>query len=365
MRIVIHIILFTAASLISLSGNSQVQINFMPSVHGQSLSGVTFFQINNLTNTDFNASLKIIISEEKAGTVAEINSPSMLIKRGLSSFNQSMIAIGNIKFFQNQVASILKQTTRLPEGEYEYCYELSPIEEKAGVQDFYENCFHYNLQPLSPLLLVEPMDREKICNQKPGFIWQPPMPADLNARYRILLVEKKEKQTAREALSYNQPIINISDLRVPRINYPLSSKELEKGKTYAWQIYYSVNNMLLSRSEVWTFKIDCEEDSVTEADDSYRELKSGISGDYYVANRILKFAINNAYSDGDLEYKIYNQSEQNKQVKNLPRLKLVTGLNKYDLKIYEYTAFKDGDNYLLEIQMPGGQKLNLRFTYKE
>ena len=359
-------ILFTiVASIIYLPVWAQVQINFQPAIHGKSLDGISFFQINNQTSSDFNASLRIIVTEEKAGKIAEINTPSIYIKRGLSSFSRSVIGTAQIKFSSSQTATITKQTGKFPEGEYEYCFELSPLDLKPGVLDYYENCFHLSLQPLSPLLLIDPLDEEKICNQKPGFLWQSPMPVDFNARYRIIVVEVKDKQTPVEALSVNLPVINISELREPRLNYPMNIKELEKGKTYVWQIYYSVNNILLTRSEIWTFKIDCEEEKENQSEDSYREIKTGISGDFYVAKRKLKFAINNVYNDGDLIFRIINLKDVEKPIKNLPQLKLITGLNKYELNLSEYRAFKDGEHYQLEVQLPNGQKMYLRFTYQE
>lgn len=361
----INILFIIAVNLIGLQGFAQVQINFQPAIHGNSLDGITFFQINNLANNDFNGSIRIIISEEKAGQIAEVNSASIYIKRGLTSFNRSVIGTMRTKFSSNPIAAILRQTGKLPEGEYEYCYELSPIEEKAGIQDYYENCFHQNLLPLSPLLLIDPMDEEKICNQKPGFIWQAPMPVDFSARYRIIVVERKEKQTAAEALSYNQPVINVSDLREPRMNFPMNIKELEKGRTYVWQIYYSVNNILLTRSEIWTFKIDCDEETPGNENDSYREVNAQVNGDFYVATRKLKFAVNNAYNDGDLVFNIINLSKMDRHIKNLPQLKLLTGLNKYELDLSDYRDFKDEEHYQLEVQLPNGQKLYLRFTYKE
>lgn len=365
MKKMIKLLFILIVNLICLQGIAQVQINFQPSIHGNSLDGVTFFQINNLANSDFNAAIRIIISEEKAGEVAEVNLSSIYIKRGITSFNRSLMNNMKIKFSSNPMGAILQQTGKLPEGEYEYCYELSPIEEKAGIKDYYENCFHYSLQPLSPLLLIDPIDEEKICNQKPAFTWQAPMPVNFNARYRIIVVERKDRQTAAEALSFNQPVINVTDLREPRMNFPMNIKELEKGKTYVWQIYYSINNMLLTRSEIWTFKIECDEEIMGSGDDSYREVSSQVNGDYYVATGKLKFAVNNSYNDGDLVYKIINLTKTDKPVKNLPQLKLTTGLNKYELDLSEYRDFKDGEPYQLEVELPNGQKLYLRFTYNE
>lgn len=365
MKSISHIFFNVAVSLFCLQGFAQVQINFQPSIHGNSLDGITFFQINNLANNDFSASIRIIISEERAGQIAELSSSPFYIKRGITAFNRSITGNMKTKFSSNPVAAILQQTGKLPEGEYEYCYELSPVEEKPGINDYYENCFHYTLQPLSPLLLIDPMDEEKICNPKPAFTWQTPMPVNFSARYRILVVERRDRQSAAEALSYNQPVVNVSGLHEPRMSFPMNIKELEKGKTYVWQIYYSINNMLLTRSEMWTFRIDCDEDTSADGDDSYREVNSQINGDYYVAAGKLKFAVTNPYNDSDLVYKIVSLNKMDKPVKNLPRLKLASGLNRYELDLTEYRGFEDDQPYQLEIQLPNGQKLYLRFTYKE
>jgi hypothetical protein len=343
----------------------QVQISFQPSVYGKTLDGLSFFQINNQTSFDFKGALRITVSEDKAGKVAEINIPSVYIKRGINIFNRTVFGSSRFKFSSNLVGAMLKQTTKFPEGEYEYCFELSAIEDKPGLLDSYENCFQLSLQPLTPLLLVDPSDGEKICNQKPSFLWQSPMPVDFNARYRIIVVEVKDKQSPIEALSLNVPVVNVGELREPRLNYPSLVKELDKSKSYAWQVYYSVNNLLITKSEIWAFKIDCEEEKEGKTDDSYRELKTEVNGDFYVATKKIKFAVNNAYNDADLIYKITNLKEPGKFIEHLPKLKLASGINKYQLNLSEYKAFRSGEQYQLEVQLPNGQKMSLRFTYQE
>jgi hypothetical protein len=269
-------------------------------------------------------------------------------------------------FASNELATIFRQTGKLPEGEFEYCYELTVTESKPAIaQDFYENCFHLSLQPITPLLLVDPADRENICNTRPSFTWQPPLPVDFKAQYQVIVVEVKDKQAPIEALSFNQPVINASGMRNTRLNYPAQAKELEKGKTYAWQVYYSVNRRLIQKSEIWTFTIDCEEDNEITPDESYRELKPGVEGDYYVAKRKLRFAISNPYNDGELKYTISAFESPNKPIKQLPVLKAVTGFNKFSIDLYEMRAFKNGTQYLLTVELANGQKLILRFIYED
>lgn len=344
---------------------AQVQINFQPSVHGRSIDGLTFFQVNNLTNTEFSASLRISIQEEKSGKVAELTARTIVIQKGLNSFTRFPQGSIRTVFGRSSLASILQQTGKLAEGDYEYCFEITPTDDKPGLQDQYEQCFQLALQPRSPLLLADPVDEEKICNQRPPFLWQPPMPADLSARYRIIVAELKVRQSPAEALSFNLPVINISEVREPRLNYPAHLQSLDTGKTYVWQVYYSVNNILLTKSEIWTFRIDCEEPKAKVADDSYRELKESGEGDYYIADEHLKFAVNNYYNEGNLQYSIGNLSDPSKTISKLPKFKLLTGLNKYQLNLSEYRDFKPGEHYLLTVFMPNGQRMYLRFTYQE
>lgn len=346
------------------SSNAQVQVLFQPAVNGRTTDGLALFQINNQSGNDFSSSLKIVIREEKAGKVGEINIARIDIRRGMNLFNRSILRGAQFKFSPSKVGSIARQTGRLPEGEYEYCYELTPLEVKQGVLDYYENCFHHNVQLLSPLLLVDPVDEEEICNTKPPFIWQPPMPVDVNARYRIVVVEVKEKQTAVEALSYNLPLINAGELNMPRISYPQNVPALQEGKTYAWQVLYSINHMLVSRSEIWTFTIKCEDKKPVEPGDSYRELKPSINGDFYVARQVLRFAVNNPYSAGDLDFNIV-QLKEGKMITHLPTLKLATGQNRYDLDLSEFRAFIHNEQYQLTVRLPNGQSLYLRFIYQE
>ena len=204
-----------------------------------------------------------------------------------------------------------------------------------------------------------------LCNTRPSLTWQPPLPLEFKAQYQIIVAEVKDKQAPIEALSFNQPVINVTGRRDTRLNYPAQAKELEKGKTYAWQVYYSINRRLVQKSEIWTFTIDCEEDKESIPDESYRELKPGVEGDYYVAKRKLRFAINNPYNDGELKYSVTAFEAPDKTIKQLPVLKVVTGFNKFSINLDEMRAFKNGAQYLLTVELANGQKLILRFIYED
>ena len=365
MKKIIHLLATGLLTLgLPLLLHAQVQILFHPAVNGRTTQGLALFQVNNQTGSDFRSSLKIVITEEKAGRIGEMSIPHMQVRRGMNMFNRSILGHAQMKFASNKFGSLARQTGRLPEGDYEFCYELTPLEEKQGLLDYYENCFHFNLQPLSPLMLVDPIDEEKTCNQRPSFLWQPPMPVDVNARYRIIVVELKDKQAPVEALSLNLPIINAGELNMPRINYPQNIPALQKGKKYAWQVLYGVNNMLITRSEIWTFTVICDENKQPAAGDSYRELKPVMNGDFYIAQGMLRFAVNNPYTSGDLDYSIINLKE-GKPVGRLPKRALTTGQNKYEIDLTSFRAFVNGEQYQVSVRLPNGEHLYLRFIYQE
>lgn len=350
----------------NLASVAQVQTIFQPSLNGRTLDGIMNFQVRNESQSELTALCRIIVREDTRGNVAEISVRGLPVHKGLNVYNRAVLKQAQYTFASNELATIFRQTGKLPEGEFEYCYEITIIESKPAIaQDFYENCFQLSLQPVTPLLLVDPAYDEKICNQRPNFTWQPPLPLDFKAQFQVIVAEVKDKQAPIEALSFNQPVINAGGMRESRLNYPAQAKELEKGKTYAWQVYYSVNRRLILKSEIWTFTIDCEEDNEVTPDDSYRELKPGVEGDYYVAKRKLRFAINNPYNDGELKYSITAFGAPNKPIRQLPVLKSVTGFNKFTINLDELRAFRNGEQYLLTVELPNGQKLILRFIYEE
>lgn len=352
--------------LAKAQSNAQVQTIFIPSLNGRSLDGVMNFQVRNESQSEITGQVRIVIREDAGGNIGEINVRNVTIRRGMNLYSRSLLKQAQFNFASNELATIFRQTGKLPEGDYEYCYEINVTDSKPAIpQDYYENCFHFSLKPLTPLLLVDPVEGEKICNQKPSFAWQPPLPLDFKARFQVIVAEVKDKQAPIEALSFNQPVINVSGLAEARLTYPAHVKELQKGKTYAWQVYYSIDRRLVLKSEIWTFKVDCEEDKSSVPDESYRELKNSVEGDYYVAKRKLRFAVNNAYNDGELKYTIAPLDNPVKQITQLPKLKIVTGFNKYSIDLEEYRAFRNGQQYLLTVELANGQKLMLRFTYED
>jgi hypothetical protein len=216
----------------------------------------------------------------------------------------------------------------------------------------------------TPLLLIHPIDGDAFCNKRPQLIWQPPFPLPSDARFRLVLAAVRDRQDIVEAVTYNPPLVNESNLASSSILYPANAPELTEGKKYAWQVIAYVSKVIIARSEVWSFEIKCGDNSTDSSVKSYRDLKETSDGNFYIATKSLHFSFNNPLSDGKLNYQIYCISDPLVKVKSLPGFSMQPGLNKYDLNLSENESFKEGEEYLLRVILADNRNLSLRFIYK-
>lgn len=364
-RYKIYCFLIAALLATVISYAQSVVITFNAAIYGQTLEGLGFVQLMNTYPQDLSGKVIIRVREIKSGHVASITIPGVYLRRGNNTIDRLAFSRSRFSFGDNYYGRTLSQSGKFPEGEYEYCFEVDLSESKLpGAAAFFENCFTHELQPLTPLLLINPVDGDEDCNKRPHFIWQPPMPMPADARFRLVLTEIKEKQEIIEAINYNPPIINQGNIPINQLSYPFNAPELKIGKRYAWQVIVYTGTIILKRSEVWVYTVKCNEEKQQVNTDSYREMKETNDGNFYAADKVIRFSFNNPYNAGDLNYSIVNLANPGVIIKNLPALKLQTGLNKYDIDLSENKTFKNGEEYLLTVKLVNGRELKLRFTYK-
>lgn len=356
------------ALLIFLSAPAQVSVQFVPAVYGQDMQGLALAQFYSSSSASMRVAVNIRIREIASGDVLRVRTTGFVLKPGANQIDRRAFSNSTFSFSNTYPGSIVRQSGRFPEGEYEYCFEVEVLETKdPSILPLYEQCFMHQLQPLTPLLLINPVEGDETCNKRPDLTWQPPMPLPADARFRVVLAELKEKQDPVEALVYNQPLINQAEVPANYLPYPVNIPELKEGSRYAWQVtVYSRNQKaILKKSEIWTFTVRCSDNSREPAAESYRELKDAEDGDFYLAKNFLRFSLNNPYGEGSLAYSIECLSDPSLEVKNLPKLKLASGLNKYDMDLADNKSFRDGKEYLLKVYLPNNRQLKLRFIYKK
>ena len=109
-----------------------------------------------------------------------------------------------------------------------------------------------------PITLSVPFDADTIEDTSPTFVWQCNLSAVQNnprMSMQYALVALESDQTAAEAISSNPAISLVNGLLASSYSYPSTLQELEKGKTYVWQVQLLYNDQVVQESEPWKFTI--------------------------------------------------------------------------------------------------------------
>ncbi|WP_205509783.1 hypothetical protein [Longitalea arenae] len=358
----LFIIIFCAC--LSASAYAQIVVQFVPELQGRTTDGLQLAKMTNVFPETQTVSLDIIVTEKKTGRVVQISTAPFTLLPGVNSIDRNAVSASTIRFADNNTARLLRQSGVFPEGEYDYCFQVYKQNKTSRGELLAEQCFDHLVEPLTPLFLIEPYLKDKICDKRPSFTWQPSLPAIPGLQYRLTLAEMKTGQVASEALVYNLPLINQSNILSPMLIFPPSAKELEEGKTYAWQVTVYKEGMILNRSEIWEFSIKCNDTPKVEPVDGFRDIEDLAKGNYYIANGSVRFALYNAYEATNLQYSFFCLNKPDQTFKHLPKIKLKRGSNNISIDLSENESFIDGYHYILTVRMPNNTLKKLRFLYK-
>ncbi len=344
---------------------AQASIDFIPAISGATLDGLMNVRITN-TGSKKTVRLDIRVSQEdEVGSVqiVQITTAPFELNIGTNVVPPSIVRSAQVKIGTSETARFLQQNGYFPAGNYVYEYRMMHL---ATQELLLEQTFIHELEPAAPLNLVEPYDRDEICEQRPLLSWQPHIPLTAGAQYQVVLTEIKDRQNGIEALQYNLPIINQKGIMANLIMYPAVARDLERGKRYAWQVTAYKGNTVLNRSEVWSFTMKCPDTTATkQLELSYRDIEDLAKGNFYMAQGRLSFILVNSYAEQPLQYAISCLTDPKLKVKNLPKKTLARGKNKVDIDLGDNRAFRQDYSYMLTVVMPNGQLKNLRFVYKE
>jgi hypothetical protein len=341
---------------------SQLNFTFLPELYGRSVEGLGTFQAQNMRTEKMEGWMVITVKEITSGSVVVvINTPMVTFNPGANNFPRAIFMNSSFKFSPGSYGAIVNQTRNFPPGQYTFCFRFIPHDKTRF--DEYENCFDGEIQPLVPLALLNPAHLDTICNKRPVLSWQPPLPFSASMRFRLILTEKKTSSGVQDLLM-NTPLLLLDNIASTMINYPPANPELKEGKTYYWQVVAYEKGVIVSKSEIWEFTVQCREELKPGPNDSYRELKSLVNGNYYIANRVMKFSFRNDYNVHKLSYTILDISNANKEIKHLPEINIQTGLNKIDIDLRELDL-KAGSYYILKIYPFNEPPVEVRFVYKD
>lgn len=342
---------------------AQLKFHFVPEVNARTVDGLSAFQVQNLSASRYDGQVSITVRETSLNQpVVTILTPVLSFTTGNTPFPVTAFRSSIFNFAGNALGSLVNQTRNFPPGEYSFCFRFIPSDKMSN--DDFEDCYETTVQPLLPISLLLPSDQDTICQKRPLLSWQPPMPYHNSMRFRLLLTEKREGETASESILKNAPLLLLDQIAGLAVNYPSNYPELKEGKTYCWQVAAYQTGLIISTSEVWEFTVQCKEPDMPAPNDSYRDLKVLSSGNYYIANRFLKFAFSNNYNVTKLSYAIYDMSNGRRPLKDLPEVRLTNGLNKVDIDLSDLDLMP-GKQYLLKVSPFGEAAVEVKFVYQD
>lgn len=219
----------------------------------------------------------------------------------------------------------------LPVGAYTACYTLTSTTEKV---EFAENCFEFDVEPLSPPLLAFPTDSTQSDVQPLQFIWMPPTPAGMFSRlhYEILITQINDHQKADEALQQNSPFYTQSSIINNNMNYSGNNLSFEKDTWYAWQIIARDDRSYAAKSEAWVFKVGSPSVEKTVIDQApFLKMKKNGSDKGIAQNGILKLSYINETTDSVIKIRIVELTGEKQSREFTSKLHAGENLMEYDV----------------------------------
>ena len=305
----------------------------------------------------------VAIQDKNLSTVFTIQSPVTQLQPGFTSLASSKLLLsGTMTYGDNSAAVLLKTTGQLPPGQYVFCATFySTSKQVLGL-----NCQETQIQLLYPPRLTYPQNGQNIKDLLPVLSWTAPGPlSDPNVTYHLRLVEVMSGQSTQLAFSINNALIDGDYANLNALQYPVNAQPLVYGQTYAWQVSASDQGYNLGITQLWTFTPSQVKNLVeypTPDSTSYPIVAKQLTGGFYVAKNILRFAYTNRTDDSLLSYTIYDVASSD-TVQYKTTMPLLYGMNRVRMPIGSSNLFTNGEFYLLDIEDANEIHYYLSFVY--
>lgn len=325
------------------------------------------FQVN-LVNTTQQAQEGILEVEVQSSTLEQVlkmTSHPLYLPASGSLQNYEITWSNSMEWGQMQFLSRLVQTSKLPHGEYVFCYRF--ISNSAG-NVLGVNCQEKPIKAFGLPELISPYDKENLSMLRPLLTWKAPLPLiSTDVTYDLKLTPLQNDQTPAQAIQINFPLLDLKKMKQTILPYPLDAVPLEKEEDYVWQVTAFYAGIPLGKTEIWQFRISDNPTKKRETEpliESYRFAKSHVDASYYTATDILRLAYHNRLNDKILAYQVYLVENTSHKIKNLPIIHLKPGTNTLDIELTGLEELDNGKLYILEIKDKIGKKHYFKFKYQ-
>ena len=253
----------------------------------------------------------------------------------------------------------------LPEGTYEYCVSVAPLNAAGehGTGGESSECLYGKSEDIFLINLVSPENNAKLYEHYPVFSWVVNYPFASQLTYRIRVAEIKEGQNTVGALTRNNPVYQESNLPQTTTTYPVYGTPLKTFQPYGWTVDAYYKGILLGGAEPWKFTIveDSEMASVPR-ETSFLDMKREAGGNLVYAVGVLKLKyVLEDYKSDLLTLQLTDGTQEIK----LPAdtLSAVRGDNRYSLDLSENPRLVHKKQYSLYVASANGEHYKVVFTY--
>jgi hypothetical protein len=313
--------------------------------------------MNHKTDVQVVLNAKVFTSSQEPLLI--VTSAPFTLRSGMNSVGQINVPISSVVYASSNTATILKNTHTLPSGKFSYCISIT------GVDIGDEYCETLESDNSSFLYLVSPPDKDEIETKYPVLFWTHSGDFSLsnpNEYYRMIVTEMSNGQSAEAAINTGVPSLIKNYLSSHQVQYPMDAKELQEGKSYAWQVQKMSSGSIVNKTECWEFKIKAPPPV---KENKYAVMKKELDGTVYKAegNKIF-FRFEETTAFKKMHFSIVNEKRETVASGDAggkeEKKRLKTGYKTYVINLDEYKV--PAGAYVLEIATDKRETYKLKFS---
>jgi hypothetical protein len=317
--------------------------------------------INSNYQGDIKANIEGYVSDEQSNKIFQFKTDFIAIHPGTNIVSASSVNITSQVYANINIQQVVTKTGSFAPGSYTFCVNLVKFEGAIiGTA-----CGEVNLK-ISPPELISPYNTEHIPTELPQLMWHGPAPLTPDMlsmlHYELKIVEMYNDQPAYSAISDNPAIYFNNDVPHEFLTYQPGFHELEKGKTYVWQVSAFAGTFFLGKSEIWTFTVDTVRHNPRpkEVSGSYTILTPQFDGNFHVFKNVVRFKISDPYTYNPTTVRILNTKRENMIPAGL-KVDRSYATNLYSIDFTNYNQFKNNELYFIELETDRGEILTMGF----
>lgn len=315
--------------------------------------------VNTSTDT-YECRIELILRDRASGleVLTAVTGP-IKVSGGTKQLNAALL----LPLQYNYISASLSNRTGdfIPVGNYIACYRLALF----GKPTLAEECVAFDIEPLSPPMLINPADSSTLQIAPSQFSWIPPAPLNLFSRlgYELRIAEILPGQKAEEAIQQNLPFYTEPDIPVYNLVYTGAATNFEKGKWYAWQVVARDDRNYAGKTEAWVFRVSEEKAEQASNNSSYARLKTDNNEMTVAQDGILKIVYRNELADTQAAINIFELGGNNSKPSHF-KTKLITGDNYILYNLNNIMKPQEQKVYKAILTNSRGEQSAIRFIVK-